>query len=215
MVVHHQSPYVPTLCLTQPFSRPTASTGIPIMLSTSTSVVRSWTRASLFRSSYSSRPLRRAFSSVTVNDIAHFSKILDSSSIISTLSPINSSAEDIHPFNNDWMKKYSGRATTVLKPRTTQQVSEILKWCNEKNIPVVPQGGNTGLVGGSIPLNDEVVISLANMSQVRSFDPISGTLFCLPLHLQTRDSICYQGYLSPMPVASCRVLRTMSRLTII
>ncbi|KAK1223819.1 D-lactate ferricytochrome c oxidoreductase [Marasmius sp. AFHP31] len=146
------------------------------MLSTSTSVVRSWTRASLLRSPRSLRPLYRSFSSVTENDIAHFSKILDNSSIISTLSPINSSAEDIHPFNNDWMKKYSGRATTVLKPRTTQQVSEILKWCNEKDIPVVPQGGNTGLVGGSIPLNDEVVISLANMSQVRSFDPVSGIL---------------------------------------
>ncbi|KAF9270373.1 FAD-binding domain-containing protein [Marasmius fiardii PR-910] len=74
------------------------------------------------------------------------------------------------------MRKYSGRATTVLKPRTTQQVSEILRWCNQREIAVVPQGGNTGLVGGSIPLNDEVVISMANMNNVRSFDPVSGIL---------------------------------------
>ncbi|KAG7099367.1 hypothetical protein E1B28_001223 [Marasmius oreades] len=121
-------------------------------------------------------PLRRSLSSVTENDILHFSKILDPPSIISTLSPIHSSLEDLHPFNNDWMRKYSGRATTVLKPRTTQQVSEILKWCHEREIPVVPQGGNTGLVGGSIPLNDEVVISMANMNNVRSFDPVSGIL---------------------------------------
>ncbi|KAL0575996.1 D-lactate ferricytochrome c oxidoreductase [Marasmius crinis-equi] len=145
------------------------------MLSASSSAL-CWARASFFRSSRSLGPLRRTFSSVTENDLLHFSKILDSSSIISSLPPINSSADDIQPFNNDWMKKYSGRATTVLKPRTTQQVSEILKWCNEKHIPVVPQGGNTGLVGGSIPLNDEVVISLSNMSQVRSFDPVSGIL---------------------------------------
>lgn len=74
------------------------------------------------------------------------------------------------------MRKYSGRATTVLKPRNTQQVSKILKWCHEREIPVVPQGGNTGLVGGSIPLDEEVVISMANMNNVRSFDPVSGIL---------------------------------------
>ncbi|KAF9458212.1 hypothetical protein BDZ94DRAFT_1292129 [Collybia nuda] len=74
------------------------------------------------------------------------------------------------------MGKYRGGSTTVLKPKTTQQVSQIMKWCNEKRIGVVPQGGNTGLVGGSVPIRDEVIVSLSNLNSVRSFDPISGIL---------------------------------------
>ncbi|EDR15051.1 uncharacterized protein LACBIDRAFT_175753 [Laccaria bicolor S238N-H82] len=74
------------------------------------------------------------------------------------------------------MGRFRGRSTTVLKPKSTHQVSQIMKWCYDKRIGVVPQGGNTGLVGGSVPINDEVVLSLSNMNNVRSFDPISGIL---------------------------------------
>ena len=42
---------------------------------------------------------------------------------------------------------------------------------------MVPQGGNTGLVGGSVPINDELVVSLSNLNKVRSFDPVSGQFF--------------------------------------
>jgi FAD/FMN-containing dehydrogenase len=72
------------------------------------------------------------------------------------------------------MGKYRGRATTVLRPKTTQQVSDIVRWCASRDIPIVPQGGNTGLVGGSVPLQDELIVSLASMNSVRSFDPVSG-----------------------------------------
>ncbi|EKM83754.1 hypothetical protein AGABI1DRAFT_110375 [Agaricus bisporus var. burnettii JB137-S8] len=74
------------------------------------------------------------------------------------------------------MGRFHGSSTTVLKPKTTQQVSRILQWCNYRKIPVVPQGGNTGLVGGSVPVKDEIVISLSNMNKVREFDPVSGVL---------------------------------------
>ncbi|XP_006454461.1 hypothetical protein AGABI2DRAFT_60921 [Agaricus bisporus var. bisporus H97] len=74
------------------------------------------------------------------------------------------------------MGRFHGSSTTVLKPKTTQQVSRILQWCNHRKIPVVPQGGNTGLVGGSVPVKDELVISLSNMNKVREFDPVSGVL---------------------------------------
>ena len=73
------------------------------------------------------------------------------------------------------MGKYKGKSRAVLKPKTTQEVSEILKWCWERRIGVVPQGGNTGLVGGGVPLNDEVILNLGNMNKIRSFDPVSGT----------------------------------------
>jgi len=123
-------------------------------------------------------PATPRLNSVNQHDLAHFAKILAPSSILSTLPPTSLPPADLDQYNNDWMGKYHGSSNTVLKPRTTQEVSEIVKWCWDKRIGVVPQGGNTSLVGGSIPLNDEVIISLTNMSKVRSFDPISGYFYC-------------------------------------
>ncbi len=140
-----------------------------------------------------SRPL----SSVNARDVEHLSSLLSSpSSIISTLaksSPVTNS--DLDSYNTDWMGKYKGSATTVVRPRSTQEVSKVLKYCSEKKIPVVPQGGNTGLVGGSIPLRDELVINLGNMASVRSFDPISGKSIALtsrasPIRRSTRYTCC-------------------------
>jgi hypothetical protein len=124
-----------------------------------------------YRSAHSSGP---GLNSVTEHDLAHFAKILPASSILSTFRPLSTPPEDLDQFNSDWMGKYKGQSTTVLKPKTTQQVSEIVKWCNEKRIGIVPQGGNTGLVGGSVPVKDEVILSLVNMNTVRSFDSVSG-----------------------------------------
>ena len=66
----------------------------------------------------------------------------------------------------------------MLKPKTSEQISEILKYCNQERIAVVPQGGNTGLVGGSNPIHDEIIISLSRMNQVMSFDETYGILVC-------------------------------------
>ena len=55
--------------------------------------------------------------------------------------------EDARPYNTDWMNKYRGLGSVVLRPKTTAQVAEIMKYCDAENIAVVPQGGNTGLVG--------------------------------------------------------------------
>lgn len=62
----------------------------------------------------------------------------------------------------------------VLKPKNTQEVSQILSYCNEKKLAVCPQGGNTGLVGGSVPVFDEVVLNLMLMNNIVSLDEISG-----------------------------------------
>lgn len=114
--------------------------------------------------------------SVTEEDLAHFSSFLAPSSILSTLSPSNTPADELTVFNDDWMGKYKGKSTTVLKPRTTEEVSKIVKHCNQKRIGLVPQGGNTGLVGGSVPVRDELILNLSNLNKVRSFDPVSGKL---------------------------------------
>lgn len=78
----------------------------------------------------------------------------------------------------DWLKSVRGRSELLLRPQTTAQVSEILRYCNGRNLAVTPQGGNTGLVGGSVPVHDEIILSTALMNNVLSFDRISGILTC-------------------------------------
>lgn len=101
-------------------------------------------------------------------------ELQDESAVIDGLS--TEASDDLEPFNTDWMRKYRGHTKVVLKPKSTQEVSKILKYCNDQKLAVVPQGGNSGLVGGSVPVFDEIVINLSRMSSIRSFDNVSGTL---------------------------------------
>lgn len=84
--------------------------------------------------------------------------------------------DDLEQFNIDWMRKYKGQGKLVLKPASTEEISKVLKYCNDNLLAVVPQGGNSGLVGGSVPLFDEIVINLSRMNKIRFFDEVSGTL---------------------------------------
>lgn len=84
--------------------------------------------------------------------------------------------DDLEPFNSDWMRKYRGHTKLVVKPGSTEEVSKILKYCNDKMLAVVPQGGNSGLVGGSVPVFDEIVVNTSRMNNIRLFDEVSGTL---------------------------------------
>lgn len=84
--------------------------------------------------------------------------------------------DDLEAYNSDWMRKYRGHARLVIKPKTTEEVSKVLKYCNENMLAVVPQGGNSGLVGGSVPIFDEIVVSTSRMNNIRSFDDVSGIL---------------------------------------
>ncbi|XP_026475434.1 D-2-hydroxyglutarate dehydrogenase, mitochondrial-like, partial [Ctenocephalides felis] len=77
---------------------------------------------------------------------------------------------DVHPHNVDWLNSMRGRSSVVLQPKSTQEVSALLKYCNEQRLAVCPQGGNTGLVGGSTPVFDEVVISTSLMNKIISID---------------------------------------------
>lgn len=72
----------------------------------------------------------------------------------------------------DWLGKHEGHSGVALLPSSTDQVSKILSYCNKRTLAVVPQGGNTGLVVGSVPIRDEVVISMAAMSKIISFDKV-------------------------------------------
>jgi D-lactate dehydrogenase (cytochrome) len=73
---------------------------------------------------------------------------------------------------------FAGRTPVVLRPASVAQVAEILKLANETATPIVPQGGNTGLVGGQTPLNNEIVLSLNRLDRIREVDPASNTMTC-------------------------------------
>ena len=70
----------------------------------------------------------------------------------------------------EWRSKYQGHSPLLLKPQNTAEVSAILAICNETRTPIVPQGGNTGLVGGQIPLNGEILLSLERMNRIREVE---------------------------------------------
>ncbi len=78
----------------------------------------------------------------------------------------------LHEMRDRWV----GTTPLVLRPETTAQVSEILKLANETRTAIVPQGGNTGLVGGQIPHHNEIVLSLNRMTAIREIDPITNTI---------------------------------------
>jgi D-lactate dehydrogenase (cytochrome) len=71
---------------------------------------------------------------------------------------------------------YHGRTPVVLRPGSVEEVSAILKLANETRTAIVPQGGNTGLVGGQIPHNGEVLLSLTRLDKIREVDPVSNTM---------------------------------------
>jgi FAD/FMN-containing dehydrogenase len=78
--------------------------------------------------------------------------------------------QEIAPHLVEWRSKFQGHTPVMLKPKTTAEVSRLLAICNETRTPIVPQGGNTGLVGGQIPLGGEVLLSLSRMNAIRDLD---------------------------------------------
>jgi FAD/FMN-containing dehydrogenase len=70
----------------------------------------------------------------------------------------------------DWTRRFRGHTPAVVRPRDTAEVAGVLALCSQAGIPVVPQGGNTGLVGGGVPLHGEIVLSLARLNRLDSVD---------------------------------------------
>ena len=115
-------------------------------------------------------------------------------------------AADTEPFLTDWRRRFSGRALAVLKPGTTAEVAAIVKLCNQFRVPIVPQGGNTGLVLGSVPdaSGNAVVLSLTRLNQVRAIDTVNNTITveagCILQHVQ--EAATGAGRLFPLSLAA-------------
>src|SRR5216684_8952413 len=73
-------------------------------------------------------------------------------------------------FAVDWTGRFRGRTPTVVRPGDTAEVAAVLALCTDAGVPFVPQGGNTGLVGGGVPLHGEVVLSLTRLNQMGPVD---------------------------------------------
>ena len=80
------------------------------------------------------------------------------------------------PYLREWRDKYEGRASIVLRPGTTAEVAQIMELAHAYGIPVVPQAGNTGLVGGQVPMQGEILLSVGRLKRVRAIDAAGYTM---------------------------------------
>lgn len=84
------------------------------------------------------------------------------------------SADDRAPYETDWTGRWSARASLVVRPADTAEVAGVVGACRMAGRPVVAQGGNTGLVGGSVPRGGEVVVNLSRLDSLGAVDTAAG-----------------------------------------
>ena len=85
---------------------------------------------------------------------------------------------DVAPYLTDWRGRFHGDALAVVRPGCTDEVAAVVRACADLNVPIVPQGGNTGQCGGATPddAGTAIVLSLTRMNRVRAIDPDNATL---------------------------------------
>ncbi|NWI34335.1 D2HDH protein, partial [Sula dactylatra] len=145
---------------------------------------------------------RLPFSRLSDGDVAFFERLMPGRVV--------TDPEELEPFNVDWLKSVRGCSKLMLKPQTTAEASQALRYCYERNLAVNPQGGNTGLVGGSIPVFDEIILSTVLMNRIISFDKVSGILVCQAgcILEKLNEYLEEQGFIMPLDLGakgSCHI----------
>ncbi len=84
----------------------------------------------------------------------------------------------LEPYLVEMRHRWHGRTALVLRPGSVAEVSAILKLASDTDTAIVPQGGNTGLVGGQLPYHGEIILSLNRLDKIREIDPVSNTITC-------------------------------------
>lgn len=141
-----------------------------------------------------------------MNHSARIAQFLSSCAAIIGAQYVISDAADMLPFLTDWRRRQVGCAIAVLLPKQTDEVAALVRLCRIYQIAVVPQGGNTGLVLGSIPTADDnaIVISLKRLNQIRTIDIINNTATveagCLLATVQ--EAVLAAGRYFPLSLAS-------------
>jgi len=105
--------------------------------------------------------------------IAQFAALLGEKHVVTD-------ADDIAPWLSDWRGRYHGAAAAILQPETTRQVAAAVQLAANLSVPLVPQGGNTSMVGGATPPPDgsALVLSLRRMNHIRSLSPQDNLAVC-------------------------------------
>jgi len=132
------------------------------------------------------------------SDINKFKKIVGNKNVITD-------EKDMGKYLKEWRGIYTGVAGAIVKPKSTKEVSSIIKYSYEKNIPCIPQGGNTGLVGGQIPFSkNHIVISLERISKIREINNVNHSITVeAGLILSNLQKICEENNLFfPLSLAS-------------
>ncbi|XP_033210256.1 D-2-hydroxyglutarate dehydrogenase, mitochondrial [Belonocnema kinseyi] len=114
---------------------------------------------------------RGPYATLTDGHVNFFTNLLDQNRVVTD-------PDECEGYNVDWVKMVRGKSRLVLKPKSTEEVSAILKYCNENRLAVCPQSGNTGLVGGSVPVFDEIVLSMRLMNSIIDTDEMAGVVVC-------------------------------------
>jgi FAD/FMN-containing dehydrogenase len=113
---------------------------------------------------------------------------------------------DMAAYAVDWRNLYHGRPLAVVRPSTVAQVAETVRRCAEAGAPVVPQGGNTSMVGGATPsgTGTAVVLSLERLRQVRALDPVEMTMTVEAgcTLRQAQEAAAAAGLLLPLSISS-------------
>ncbi len=126
------------------------------------------------------------------------------------------SSHDTQPYLTENRGLYHGQTLAVVRPNTTQQVSKIVKLCVEHSVQITPQGGNTGLVGGQIPIHqNSIILSLSSLNAIRQVDATNGTISVdAGVTLQTVQEAASSAHcLFPLSLASqgtCQIGGTIS-----
>ena len=116
---------------------------------------------------------------------------------------------DMKPFVTEWLKILSGSCEMVVLPSSSSEVAQVVRICNSAGIPITPQGGNTGMVGGAVP-DDGIVLGTERLNKVRDLDVENATITvesgCLLADVQS--AAAEAGFLFPLTLASegsCRI----------
>jgi FAD/FMN-containing dehydrogenase len=86
---------------------------------------------------------------------------------------ISTSSDDLATYGRDWTRVFEPKPSAVVFPRSTEEVAQVLRICNEHRAPVVPSGGRTGLAAGAVANRGEIVLSLERMNGIGAIDPVA------------------------------------------
>ncbi|MFH4978964.1 hypothetical protein AB6A40_005673 [Gnathostoma spinigerum] len=138
---------------------------------------------------------RGDYATLTDSDLAQFERMIGKENVKTT---------NLDSYNCDWMKHYKGSSKCVLLPQGSEEISSIVKYCYHRKIAMVPQSGNTGVVGGSTPVFDEVILSLRRHNVFYSLDTHMGIMECdSGFILQNLNSrLATKGFMMPFDLAA-------------